>query len=310
MNRSLAAAVVVPLAMLACNDTNLQAVPNQAPVALAYYWEGPDIESSKRVGYTMIGDAATLDGSASFDEDARGDMSFDWQLLSAPEGSSVLIDVPEEDPETEEFESAFPTFQPDVLGTYRVQLVVSDTREGVSNPAIVNVQAVPPSQLTVTLEWDVGGADLDLHVLRNDGTYFDVSGGSDCFSWSPNPDWGDPASADDNPTLDRDRDGEMQGPYRETVTLPQPQDGSEYQVLVHYFMDHVRSDGGNPQPVEATVDIKVLGQPLAPTIESPMPIQEGQVWEVRGVRWPERELSAMSPTYTTHEALGGPAYND
>lgn len=291
-------------------DTGLQAIPNRAPVAVAFVFEGPDIDSTKRLGYVVEGEAATLDGSQSFDEDARGDMAFAWTLLSVPEGSALqVLDVPEEDPETDIFEAAFPTFLPDMLGTYRIELVVSDTREGVSNPAIVNIQVVPPSQLSVTLEWDVSGVDLDLHVVREGGSYFDLAGESDCFSWTPNPDWGDSTSAEDNPQLDRDLDGERQGPFREVVTLPEPGDGT-YRIYVHYYADHVAIDGGNNQVADAQIDVKVLGRSIAETITSPTPIQVGQVWEVRDLDWPSQALNTLGGAYTTHSALGGPEYNN
>jgi hypothetical protein len=310
MRRLVALAALLVLTT-ACGPENvLSVVPNKAPIAIALFWEGETIESSKRLGYTLVDETATLDGSLSFDEDPRGDLQFEWTLLAAPEGSEVVsLDVPEDDPDTDDVESAYATFVPDVLGTYRVELIVFDTREGVSRPAIVNVQAVPPSQLTVTLQWDAGGADLDLHLIQQDGTYFDYTGGSDCFSWSRNPDWGDPESAADNPLLDRDRDGERAGPYREIITLTEPMDG-DYRILVHYFMDHVKSDGGNSQTTDATIDVKVLGRPLAPQIATPTPMQEGDVWEVRELSWPGRALSTRGTSYTTHEALGGPLYND
>ncbi len=308
MKRVLPLIVAVPLFLGAqCSDSGLQQVPNRAPIALAFVFEGQGIESTKRLGYVLEGDTAVLDGSHSFDEDARGTMTFEWTLLSAPEGSSVALDVPEDDPETEEVESAFPSFVPDVLGTYRIELVVADTREGVSTPAIVNVQAVPPSQLSVTLEWDVSGADMDIHLVREGGTYFDLAGGSDCFSWRPNPDWGDTASAEDNPVLDRDLDGEGQGPFRETILVPEPMDGT-YTLYLHYFSDHVDIDGGNAQVVDAQIDVKVLGRPITETITTPTPMQAGQLWVVREIVWPDQSLLALGDGYTTHAAEGGPPY--
>ncbi len=301
--------LAVPLMMgTQCSESGLQQVPNRAPVAVAFVWEGAGIESTKRLGYVLEGDTATLDGSQSFDEDARGTMTFDWTLLSSPEGSTVLLEVPEDDPATDDVESAFPYFVPDMLGTYRIELVVSDTREGVSNPAIVNVQAVPPSQLSVTLEWDVSGVDLDLHLVRDGGAYFDRAGGSDCFSWSPNPDWGDPTSAEDNPVLDRDLDGEGQGPFRETILLPEPADGT-YALYIHYYADHVAMDGGNDQVADATIDVKVLGRTITETIATPAPMQAGQVWAVRELTWPAQGLISLGDTYTSHGALNGPDYN-
>jgi hypothetical protein len=66
---------------------------------------------------TYVGSTVVLDGSASSDPDFDPIVSYDWSLAAQPAGSSVVLG----DPGT-----AFPSFVPDLVGTYIAQLIVSD----------------------------------------------------------------------------------------------------------------------------------------------------------------------------------------
>ena len=129
--------------------TQIRALPNDAPLAVAAIYRGENIDdqSAQFLGYTIAGETATLDARLSRDPD--GDVvGWTWTLEDWPEGSEMLsedIFVPEDNPDTEENESLFPTFAPDVLGTYRIGLVVTDNDDDVSDMALVFVQSVPPS---------------------------------------------------------------------------------------------------------------------------------------------------------------------
>ena len=76
----------------------------------------------------FVDDTVQLDGSTSSDVD--GDtLTFDWTLLSVPDGSSAELDDPT---------SAQPTFVADTAGTYIAQLIVNDGTED-SAPATVTI---------------------------------------------------------------------------------------------------------------------------------------------------------------------------
>ena len=321
--------------LLGCNESTLRTLPNNAPLAVAAIDNGAEDTSVRRLGYTVLGEVAGLDGSHSSDPDNDLEpLIYHWSFEVVPEGSAITDEslvFPDEDPETERLESALVNFTPDLLGTYRLNLIVVDTKETESLAAVAVVQAVPPSNLQIELQWDTARADLDLHLIAPGGNYFGSysttgSGDGECFSWSPNPDWGDPDNALDNPMLMADSDGEGEGPFRETILLALPEhtcdaDGvaagdctteGDYRIWVHYYSDHALALLGvdSAQPSSASVTISVLGQDIdAGTLTSPSPLEEGDVWQVGKLTWPERQYYPVN-LESTHSAENGPAYNN
>ena len=86
-------------------DTVTITVPNRAPTAEA----GADINLS-------LGSVTSLNGNGSYDPD--GDpLTFVWTITSAPPGSMAALS---------NSTIINPTFQPDVIGTYTITLIVSD----------------------------------------------------------------------------------------------------------------------------------------------------------------------------------------
>lgn len=297
-------------------DDRLYALPNNAPIAIALIDNGPDNAAEQRLGYLIAGQTARLDGSLSNDHQDTTDFSeliFTWHFERQPteEGdpdhlSDSAIVLGEDEADTPDFnEAGLASFVPEALGTYRISLIVTDADGAESSPAIVTVQVLPPSDLDVQLDWDDTRADLDLHVLAPDGTYF---GEGDCFSWNPNPEWGEDGLATDNPELSGDSDGEGEGPYRETIHLETPADG-DYHVYVHYYSDHNAELGLDAQSARPTIDLTVFGDSLLDEPATPSdPMLAGAVWHVGVLHWPAMTFDHLNDA-TTHEALGGPPYN-
>ncbi len=309
----------------------LNQVPNDEPIARAIIYQGDvvDEQTAQFLGYTLENELIVLDGSLSYDPDNQipeGITSYNWRFESVPDDSELTdediwfrnadgVYDPEaeegvNDPETDVWEPALAGFAPDVLGTYRIALTVTDDDDAESEIAYVFVQALPPSGLSIQLQWDQPGADLDLHLTAPGGSYFDYEGGTDCFSWNPNPSWGDPELALDNPELDADDDGEGSAPYRETIFLDTPADTGEenYLVRVHYYSDHSALAGGSATPANPTLTIRVLDSVIQ-EIQPPEPMLKGDVWVAGELSWPDRAFSLID-SLTDHETLGGPAYQE
>ncbi|MCP4867584.1 MAG: hypothetical protein GY898_02560 [Proteobacteria bacterium] len=315
----MAGASIFALFTSGCADNTIRALPNRAPVASALVDSGDENTADQRLGYVIQGGSATLDGSLSDDVDDPGQpalLAFQWSFDSIPDDSgfvdgegnidSSALVVPEDDPDTDDVnESAFPTFTPDTLGTYRVQLIVIDDDGEPSTPSIAVVQAVPPSDLSVHLEWADNRADLDLHLIGPDGSYF---GDGDCFSWEPNPEWGESGLATDNPELTGDADGEGSSPYREQINLEEPPEG-DYEVWVHYYSDHSVELGGPAVPATAEVEVRVFDSVLSGSELESDPLLAGDVWKVGVLSWPERSFAPLNQA-SDHASEGGPAYNE
>ena len=91
---------------------------------------GRPAASLAAVGVGTLGQPITLDGAASCDPEG-GALSFRWSLLAAPAGSRWLLagSTSEE-----------ATLTPDVPGTYRVSLRVTDSQGAVSDPSLLDIE--------------------------------------------------------------------------------------------------------------------------------------------------------------------------
>lgn len=86
-----------------CDSTEPEA--NQPPVAVL----GPDMT-------VHVGAVVQLNGSSSYDPEAKT-ITYSWSLISKPSGSSATLSSPA---------AAGPSFTADAMGTFVVQLIVSD----------------------------------------------------------------------------------------------------------------------------------------------------------------------------------------
>lgn len=110
-----AVAVVAPVSNVP--KTRSMCLVNSSPTADA------GLDQTVKLGAGVV----TLDGSGSPDPDSDS-ISYSWSFKSKPEGSAAQLVDPV---------SAVSTFVPDVLGTYEVQLVVTDEHGASSAPDVV-----------------------------------------------------------------------------------------------------------------------------------------------------------------------------
>ena len=86
----------------------MEASPNAAPTAYA------GIDQT-----VELGEAVILDGSGSSDDStASSELQYDWSFADLPPGSAATLS---------NANTSTPTFVADVVGTYTVQLVVTDS---------------------------------------------------------------------------------------------------------------------------------------------------------------------------------------
>jgi hypothetical protein len=161
-----------------------------------------------------------------------------------------------------------------VVATYNGMLEIQSNAP--SGPVLVPLTAAtepPPPVLTdiaITMRWTTPDTDVDLHLIRPGGTFFDTP--TDCCFCNPNPDWGVVGQANDNAFLDRD---DIVGPGPENINLSVAETG-QYQVVLHYYSDH-----GNG-PTSATVEVRLRGNLIA--TETTM-INGSERWIAGRINW-------------------------
>lgn len=214
-----------------------------------------------------------LDGLGSIDPGGNLPLTYAWTLAELPEDvdgnpiSAAYLTSPTGE-ETR--------LWADAVGTYVVELVVTNALGVRSAPARCTVEAIPAEDLLVELTWNTARADLDLHLARRGAALFHVP--DDVSFCNRRPSWG---STDQSPRLDLD-DRAGFGP--ENVSLQSPADG-DYEVRVHYF------DDAGDDTVTATVRVYVL-QTLA--LQLSKNLDRDEVWDVASVRWPAATVAARS----------------
>jgi hypothetical protein len=145
-----------------------------------------------------------------------------------------------------------------------------------SVPAKCRIDAVPEDRIRVELTWAGSTSDMDLHLARDLGPFYETPGD---VSWcNANPDWGTAGFADDNPRLALDVDAGF-GP--ENINIFEPVDG-EYQVRVHLYED--ADDGDTTATVTVFLDgvLEWEGSKL---------LARNEVWDVGRILWPEAAFS-------------------
>jgi PKD domain len=106
------------------------------PVSLAVA-STPPIANAGPNQTAQVGTLVTLDGSGSSDPSGQLPLSYAWSFVSKPAGSAATLSNPA---------IVNPTFTPDALGNYVIQLVVTDAAGLSSAPATVTISTTdaPP----------------------------------------------------------------------------------------------------------------------------------------------------------------------
>jgi len=197
---------------------------NQPPVAEIQF-----LDVDAELTDIHVGHRIWLDGSGSLDPE--GDpLRYRWSILQGPPTTVVGLGHPQ---------SVATAFSPDVVGNYVVELVVRDSL-GLEGKKQFEFDVKPFYELTFEVRWEVGQADLDLHVVPTGESLF---GPTDCFFKQPLVNWGDPSLSADDPNLILDDQGESSV---ERIVIESPSSGA-YDVFVHYFESSESAQGQSAQ---------------------------------------------------------------
>lgn len=232
-------------------------------------------------------DDVTLDASLSRDPEGAGISRVAWRLVERPTDS------------TEQLRNINRTetgLWMQLAGTYVVELDVWN-QQGVKScePARMTLKAIADQDIHIQLVWstpgdsdesDDEGSDVDLHLLHP-RAYLNWDGQPwDCFWRNKEPNWGDPDSERDDPSLDID-DTDGVGP--ENINLDNPQFNHTYNVGVHYY--EARSLGVS----YATVRIYLGGQ-LTHEVQGQQ-LFHHQFWHVADIEWPSGRIIEVDRIY-------------
>ena len=193
------------------------------PIALC----GADFDSQPLV-------TESLDGSDSYDPDGLP-LTYSWSLQPPPGSATTLSSTT----------SAQPSLTLDLAGDYVGSLTVSNSVGQTSLPCTQTIHAIPNENFRVEMYWDQVD-DMDLHLLEANPPGTPRTDG-DCYygnCQSSGPDWGDPSTNLDDPTLDLD-DISGFGPENINIVSPDPGSPGWYQIFVHDYPGTVYNGSTN-----------------------------------------------------------------
>lgn len=243
---------------------------------------GPPHAVIEAVTEAVVPTTVDLDGSGSYVEWGEETLDYAWAVRSAPEG--VDVSVSREAASGAELGAL-------AVGSYEVELTVTNVDGEVSEPEIHEFDALPHEDLHVELTWE-GDVDLDLHFVDEGYTIFDEYG--DACWCNVNPDWGAEGDGTDDPELLLDA---LMDGGAEALAMEVPY-GSAYEVMVHFF-----NDLGGTQGV-ATIRLWFEGEIIA---EEQATLSNDDVWIVgvlegdSGVFLPDGSLTSTALS----ECIGG-----
>jgi hypothetical protein len=128
----------------------------------------------------FVGDAASLDGSGSYDPDQNYPLTFEWQLVSKPQQSAAILSV---SINAEDSDGSQVSIETDVNGDYVIQLMVTDSLGLASEPEFVVVSTQNSAPVAEA------GADQyfenpDITIQLDGSQSFDPDGDPITYAWT------------------------------------------------------------------------------------------------------------------------------
>lgn len=222
-------------------------------------------------------ETATFYGRDSYDPAGMNIVTWDWSLVTQPNGSASFLAA------TSPWEREV---TPDLAGQYIARLIVETSDGRRSDPVDCSVDAVPGDNLWIEMYWVHNGDDMDLHLIRPNGN---ERTNGDCYYANCTTafggsglEWGNAGGAD-NPALDID---DIPGTGPENINIAEPSLSGIYRVMVHDY------PGSVYQPAnDVTVNIYIGGVLMwndTRTISG-----EDSDNDYAGVNWPQRTVTSL-----------------
>ena len=155
-----------------------------------------------------------------------------------------------------------------IYGTDALDRVVSAQ----ASASVTIIVDIPNYGIKIELTWDTDNTDMDAHLIRPLGRYWDDT--DDCFWLNKNPDWGFPGVTEDNPSLNGDF---LYGYGPEIITLEQPYEQGTYECKVNYHKDN----GLGPSIATVRVWINDVLK-----WESSKEMVNEEIWHCVSIDWP------------------------
>lgn len=182
---------------------------NEPPIAKIYAKvKGDWVECSENQPVELaVPGEIELSGKFSTDPNDDPIIGYQWNVAKdennkemIPEGSDYCFDCAlGRNTHFKDSRKEVTKFFGDIVGDYKVKLVVKDATTLESNPAFCTIKGYPAQALHIELRWNTPLTDLDLHLINKSAISYDppqsdgmFSCPCDCYTGNRNPDWGIP----------------------------------------------------------------------------------------------------------------------
>ncbi len=182
---------------------------NEPPVAKIYAKvKGNWVECNEN-NPVQLAVPGEIELSGKFSTDPNDDpiVGFQWNVAKdensreiIPEGSDYCFDCAMgRNTHFKDSRKDITKFFGDIVGDYKVKLIVKDATSLESNPAFCPIQGYAAQALHIELRWNTPLTDMDLHLINLSAISYEPQGSDgmfscpcDCYTGNRNPDWGSP----------------------------------------------------------------------------------------------------------------------
>ena len=211
---------------------------------------------------------------------------YTWEITSIPEGTT------ETSLQTHNTNDGLYSFIPSVVGVYKVELFVTNTKNLISERTSLEVIVYPDEQVRIELLWDQSN-DIDLHLIHIQTNQNICNEDDMYFVTQSNPPMWFPQQASANPHLDVDN---IAGYGPENINIDEPLDGT-YRVYAYYY------SGFAPTNITVKIYINSALNPFTYTRS----VLNTEIWAVADIIWSNNSANVLEYPSDTPGEIGAVA---